>query len=993
LLLTKGAKGSPPKLGGVRGGRILIRQLKEIFMSDILNKIKSALGGRNKFFPSRIAKFFGGLIGVYQRWENKMFDRFSSKTRPFETRPTKSQSFRIGMYLIGGLIIGGVIFFTGDYVFGTMVKVGSGTYHAPQVNIILDSIDQYLVRYYKMDLADMTHVKDYSLAGINGTIKSGCTSLVENGRVGAARDLGGGSGITTNEVFDTTKDFSMSVWINGPRIHGAIYAIVSNYFSRKGFWLSTYSSYFSIGKYGCAGGDVEGLIGYHYMSYGSWYLITLVYTVADNTLRMYKDGTLFYSMVLSACNWGSDRPVVFGSWGDLGHYYWNGLMDEARIYDNHALSSEEIMALYNKTADQYDYDSLLKSKAKLGNATTQAKADAFQTIKGANLIRYYKMDLATASTVKDFSDYNTAGTLGGNTTIGNTGEVGAGAYLDGTTDYISTGSDVINESNDFSLATWFKLDTTSGTHTIFSNAPATVGAGGIILYVYPNADSAQSKFRLYSLNANYNTEVFYPLTSGIWYHAAVTYHKIDGSNGVLTLYLNGASIGSLTGASGLVGSNVYNTFFGADPTNGANSFRGSLDEARIYSKALSQNEILDLYNLPQNVTTGNESKGLIGRWSLAQDNLQSSTRFGDLTPYNHVGISETALAPGNFTTDPFNNNTGSMVFDGASNAVSIGNIGAIKSVSFWIYGNDSNDEILDFGGGNNLSLVDGVLTVTGFVSPTIYIDNVESSNLGLSGWHKVVIDDPNGLAVSDFNIGKIGVGYFNGRLSDVRLYNRFLSASELGLVCGSYSVKGAGSDTNTYGTVVTLDGSCWLDRNLGAMQVATSVSDSAAYGWYYQWGRATDGHQIFSAGNITTTLSNSDQPVNSKFIYGMGNPWDWRSPQNDNLWQGVNGINNPCPNGWHVPTKTEFLNALNLTTSGYVVINNLFNSALKMPAAGYRSYANPTVISSAGGEADYWVSTITSTFSYYLSATINFSHPFGSGGRAYGFSVRCTRDD
>jgi len=107
-------------------------------------------------------------------------------------------------------------------------------------------------------------------------------------------------------------------------------------------------------------------------------------------------------------------------------------------------------------------------------------------------------------------------------------------------------------------------------------------------------------------------------------------------------------------------------------------------------------------------------------------------------------------------------------------------------------------------------LVDGVLTVTGFVSPTIYIDNVESSNLGLSGWHKVVIDDPNGLAVSDFNIGKIGVGYFNGRLSDVRLYNRFLSASELGLVCGSYSVKGAGSDTNTYGTVVTLDGSCWL---------------------------------------------------------------------------------------------------------------------------------------------------------------------------------------
>jgi hypothetical protein len=33
----------------------------------------------------------------------------------------------------------------------------------------------------------------------------------------------------------------------------------------------------------------------------------------------------------------------------------------------------------------------------------------------------------------------------------------------------------------------------------------------------------------------------------------------------------------------------------------------------------------------------------------------------------------------------------------------------------------------------------------------------------------------------------------------------------------------------------------WLDRNLGATQVATKVDDSAAYGDYYQWGRAKDG--------------------------------------------------------------------------------------------------------------------------------------------------------
>ncbi len=33
--------------------------------------------------------------------------------------------------------------------------------------------------------------------------------------------------------------------------------------------------------------------------------------------------------------------------------------------------------------------------------------------------------------------------------------------------------------------------------------------------------------------------------------------------------------------------------------------------------------------------------------------------------------------------------------------------------------------------------------------------------------------------------------------------------------------------------------------------------------------------------------------------------YDWRSPQNDNLWQGVNGINNPCPSGYRLPTEAE----------------------------------------------------------------------------------------
>ncbi|MGA1583494.1 MAG: hypothetical protein ACO4CH_09580, partial [Saprospiraceae bacterium] len=40
-----------------------------------------------------------------------------------------------------------------------------------------------------------------------------------------------------------------------------------------------------------------------------------------------------------------------------------------------------------------------------------------------------------------------------------------------------------------------------------------------------------------------------------------------------------------------------------------------------------------------------------------------------------------------------------------------------------------------------------------------------------------------------------------------------------------------------------LTGKTWMDRNLGASQVADSSSDANSYGDWYQWGRFADGHQ------------------------------------------------------------------------------------------------------------------------------------------------------
>ena len=182
-------------------------------------------------------------------------------------------------------------------------------------------------------------------------------------------------------------------------------------------------------------------------------------------------------------------------------------------------------------------------------------------------------------------------------------------------------------------------------------------------------------------------------------------------------------------------------------------------------------------------------------------------------------------------------------------------------------------------------------------------------------------------------------------------------------------------------------GKTWMYRNLGSSQVATSSTDAASYGDLYQWGRRSDGHQCRNSAT-TTTLSSTDQPAHSNFIFATAAPFDWRIPQNINLWQGVNGINNPCPNGFRLPTNIELNDEYGSWINGDA--SGAFNSVLKLPMAGYRSYNNGALVN-VGGRGDYWSSSISSTNSRALSFNIN-SVSVNGWNRAPGNSIRCIKE-
>ena len=200
------------------------------------------------------------------------------------------------------------------------------------------------------------------------------------------------------------------------------------------------------------------------------------------------------------------------------------------------------------------------------------------------------------------------------------------------------------------------------------------------------------------------------------------------------------------------------------------------------------------------------------------------------------------------------------------------------------------------------------------------------------------------------------------------------------------SVFCASGPTAIVDVINPVTGKIWMDRNLGATQAATTSTDGNSYGDLYQWGRGNDGHQCRNS-PTTTTLSSTDQPANGSFILAPNSPFDWRSPQNTNLWQGVNGVNNPCPSGYRLPTEIE-INAERLSWS----INNsagAFASPLKLPVAGYRLDSNGS-LAGAGTYGIYWSSTVNGARSELLYFSINAG--IGADRRAFGGSVRCLKD-
>ncbi|WP_223898701.1 hypothetical protein [Sulfurovum sp. TSL1] len=189
----------------------------------------------------------------------------------------------------------------------------------------------------------------------------------------------------------------------------------------------------------------------------------------------------------------------------------------------------------------------------------------------------------------------------------------------------------------------------------------------------------------------------------------------------------------------------------------------------------------------------------------------------------------------------------------------------------------------------------------------------------------------------------------------------------------------------------------WLDRNLGASEVAAGPYDEAAFGHYYQWGRAADGHQENTSetnDTLATTLEGNDPNTDwyGKFILSNRTNLDWAASNIDNdgslreqSWSTPYDPNQICPCGYIVPTAQDFVD-LNLSDPNTADIFKIAYTDRRAAEDG--SIPLPT----DRRLAIYWTTTHDNNDSHYYA--MYFGEPgkiWDNGKRGAGVPVRCIK--
>lgn len=634
------------------------------------------------------------------------------------------------------------------------------------------------VAYWKLDDGTGTTAKDSSVNQLNGTI-TGATWQTEDLCVsGKCLKFDGTDDYVdagTNTAIEPTTALSIASWVKRTGSLEDFSAIFSSRkdSSNQGGYLFTGTSSnkirFYIWKGSWAYAESDSAI-----NLDQWYHVQGVWD--GSTVKLYINGLLQQTT-------GSAASITYPTTATNNHYVgwyndtasknWVGFLDDVKIY-NYARTPSQILADYAARSNGASRGATLSSSSSLSSLSN-------------GLVGYWKMDEAswngTSGEVLDASGNENNGVRVGNATTA-AGKFGNGGTFDGTGDYTSVSDSAVFNAANLTYSGWVKFD------NITSDAyNALIAKHGQMIFYLPGSSNNFAFYVYGSGGTNCETVNAYSssnFTNGTWYHFAATY---NGKN--KKIFVNGSEVASSACSLSGYTDNANSLTFGGVNFDSVYDLDGTIDELRIYNRALSPAEVRQLYNF---------APGPVGYWKFDDG---SGTSVTDSSGNGYTGT--WGGTGSHWTSGKYGK---AAIFNGQNDYVNLSNLPKPTympiTFEFWAKANTTSlTGVFDSAAWstNVLRIYDpeggiqwwGHTTATASVTANtwthiaiIYSHNGTSA---IIQWYKNGVFQASSSAAgtstfawSGFTLGNInqgGSGWFSGLLDDVKIYNYGRTADQI----------------------------------------------------------------------------------------------------------------------------------------------------------------------------------------------------------------------
>jgi hypothetical protein len=718
------------------------------------------------------------------------------------------------------------------------------------------------------------------------------------------------------ELDPTTGSFTVSAWFKHTATISGIDVLVSRMSAVAGVG---YKLYYDATSGVCFGidqtaGSFPNDSACTTTSYAdsTWHHIEAVKNGATS-ITLYVDGKqVAQDASITSSSIGGSNDFSIGLDVDAASNPWDGFIDEVKVYN------------YAKSATQVQTD--FANRGSLDQTSSSFGSSNPSSTLSNGLVGYWKMDESSwATTCSGTPVVDSSGNArnGNACPSGSAATVAAGKFgnagsFDGTNDYVDLGNDsqlYTPTNNQWSMAAWINPTDFAENSTIMRKEG---GGGGYFIRCAATSGSFQS---LLANTTGFNQQSGGTCTAGVWQHLAMTY---DGK--VRKHFINGILVGTFTENATLSFETSNSVTFGAAYVNDTGeNFKGLIDDARIYNRYLTDNEVSALYDW---------APGPVGHWKFDE---ATGTNTNDSSGNSNTGTLSGATPPqwstGKYGSDLSFNGSTSYVTVSSSNSL---NITGDITLEAWVKPNAVNgtDQDILFKGTStsNATRQYGLRLVSanqfqGFYSngtTEYYVSDTTSPTAGL--WYHVVLTRQgttatiyvNGVSkavdtgnsgslnttANDLAIGRFGgsnIEYFNGSIDDVRIYNYARTQQII------------------------------QDMNAGHPLVGTPVGSSVAH-WSFDEGYGTNANDE-SPNSNTLTLSSASWTNSGKLgkaWKGTGSNWLSRADDNDfdfagsddfsvSLWFKSSSATNPGSNEYLIDKLANFGWGIFATqTDGYI---------------------------------------------------------------------------